>query len=95
MGAFKKLLRPRVIAWAGTSVLVAAFLVTATILTTRTFKVLLEGKFGGDIAIKKEGDSGINFEQEYFDKDEARENGNRVTKEICEEGMVLLKNKEV
>ena len=51
MGAFKKLLRPRVIAWAGTSVLVAAFLVTATILTTRTFKVLLEGKFGGDTAI--------------------------------------------
>ena len=92
MGAFKKLLRPRVIAWAGTSVLVAAFLVTATILTTRTFKVLLEGKFGSDTAITKEGDTGIAFEQEFFDKDEARENGNKVTKEICEEGMVLLKN---
>ena len=92
MGAFKKLLRPRVIAWAGTTVLVTALLITATILTTRTFKVLLEGKFGTDTAIKKEGDTGISFEQEFFDKDDARENGNAVTKEICEEGMVLLKN---
>ena len=95
MGFFKKLLRPRVIIWAASAVVLTGLVITATILTTRTFKVLLEGKFGGDTAIKKEGDTGINFEQEYFDKDEARENGNRVTKEICEEGMVLLKNKEV
>ena len=92
MGFFKKLLRPRVIVWAGTSVLVAALLITATILTTRTFEPLIKNVLGGDTAIKKEGDTGISFEQEFFDKDEARENGNKVTQEICEEGMVLLKN---
>ena len=92
MRVFKKLLRPRVIVWAAVSLLMTAFLITATILTTRTFKVLLEGKFGTDTAITKEGDSGIAFEQDFHDKDEARENGNKVTKEICEEGMVLLKN---
>ena len=32
------------------------------------------------------------FELDFNNKDEARENGNRVTETICEEGMVLLKN---
>ena len=89
---FKKLLKPRVFVWAGSVVLITAFLVTATILTTKTFKPLLENTLGKDTAITKQGDTGIVFEQDFTDKEEARENGEKVVKEICEEGMVLLKN---
>ena len=92
MGIGKKLLRPRVIAWAASTVLLTGFLVAATVLTTNTFRGLLEGVLGSDTAIKAEGDSGIIFEQEFSTKDEARENANQVVQEICEEGMILLKN---
>ncbi len=92
MGVVKKLLRPRVIVWAATTVVLTALMVTATVLTTSTYKGLLEGVFGSDVAIKAEGDNGIIFEQKFTTKDEARENANEVVKEICEEGMVLLKN---
>ena len=92
MGIGKKLLRPRVIAWAASTVLLTGFLVAATVLTTNTFRGLLEGVLGSDTAIKAEGDSGIIFEQEFTTKDEARENANQVVQEICEEGMILLKN---
>ena len=92
MGIGKKLLRPRVIAWAASTVLITAFLVTATVLTTSTFKGLLENVLGSDTAVKAEGDNGIIFEQEFNTKDEARENANKVVQEICEEGMILLKN---
>ena len=92
MGIGKKLLRPRVIAWAASTVAITAFLVTATILTTNTFKGLIENVLGSDKAVKAEGESGIIFEQEFSTKDEARENANKVVQEICEEGMVLLKN---
>ena len=92
MGIGKKLLKPRVIVWGATTILLVAFMAVATVLTTKTFKGLLEGVFGSDTAITKEGEGGIAFEQEFFTKDDARENGNKVVKEICEEGMVLLKN---
>ena len=92
MGIGKKLLRPRVIAWAATTVLLTGFLVAATVLTTSTFKGLLENVLGSDTAVKAEGDNGIIFEQEFNTKDEARENANKVVQEICEEGMILLKN---
>ena len=93
MGIGKKLLKPRVIVWGATTILLVAFMAVATVLTTKTFKGLLEGVFGSDTAITKEGEGGIAFEQEFFTKDDARENGNKVVKEICEEGMVLLKMK--
>lgn len=89
---FKKLLKPRVFVWLGSALLITAFLITATFLTTRTFKPLLENVLGRDTAITKEGDTGIAFEQDFDTKEEARENGDNVVKEICEEGMVLLKN---
>ena len=92
MGIGKKLLRPRVIAWAATTLVLTGVLVAGTILTTNTFKSLLEGVLGPDKAVKAEGESGIIFEQKFNTKDEARENANEVVKEICEEGMVLLKN---
>ena len=89
---FKKLLKPRVIAWAATTLVLTGVLVAGTILTTNTFKSLLEGVLGPDKAVKAEGESGIIFEQKFNTKDEARENANEVVKKICEEGMVLLKN---
>ena len=92
MGIAKKLLRPRVIVWAASTVLLTGFLVAATILTTNTFKGLIENVLGSDTAIKAEGDNGIIFEQKCSNKDEARANGDEVVQEICEEGMVLLKN---
>ena len=92
MGIGKRLLRPRVIAWAASTVLLTGFLVAATVLTTNTFKGLIENVLGSDTAIKAEGDNGIIFEQEFNTKDEARENGDKVVQEICEEGMILLKN---
>ena len=92
MGIGRKLLRPRVIAWAATTVLLTGILVAGTIVTTNTFRGLLENVLGSDTAVKAEGDSGIIFEQEFNTKDEARENGDKVVQEICEEGMVLLKN---
>ncbi len=92
MGIGKKLLKPRVIAWAATTLVLTGVLVAGTILTTNTFKSLLEGVLGPDKAVKAEGESGIIFEQKFNTKDEARENANEVVKKICEEGMVLLKN---
>lgn len=92
MSIVKKLLNKRVIAWAATTVLVSAVLVAGTILTTNTFRGLLEGVLGSDEAIKAEGESGIIFEQKFNTKEEARENANQVVKQICEEGMILLKN---
>ena len=89
---FKKLLKARVFVWLGSTLLLVALLITATVLTTRTFKPLVENVLGRDTAITKEGDSGIVFEQDFDSKEEARENGDNVVKEICEEGMVLLKN---
>ena len=91
---FKKILKPRVFIWAGVTVVLTAFLVVATVLTTKTFKGLLENVLGRDTAIVAEGDTGIVFEQDFTDKASARENGDNVVKEICEEGMILLKNKE-
>ena len=88
----KKLLKPRVFIWAGATLLLTALVITATVLTTKTFKPLVENFLGRDTAITKEGDSGLVFDQEFTDKDEARQNGEKVVKEICEEGMVLLKN---
>ena len=92
MGVVKKLLRPRVIIWASVSLVLAGVLIAANVLAMGKYKGLLEGVLGKDTAIVKEGDTGIAFEQDFETKDEARENGNNVVKEICEEGMILLKN---
>ena len=92
---FKKLLRPRVIIWAATTVVLTALLVTATVLTTSTFRGLLEGVFGADKAITASGENGVSFEQEFSTKEEARANANSVVNEICEEGMILLKNENI
>ena len=96
MGAFKKLIRPRVIIWAATSLVLVGVLITANYLGTKTFSSLLDGVFGGKrpITAKEEDGSStrIAFEQDFATKAEAFANGNKVVEEICDEGMVLLKN---
>ena len=90
---FKKLLRPRVIAWAATTVVLVGVLIAANYVCTNVISSLLDATaFGGKRPIIDENAEGIPFEQDFATKDEALKNGNKVTEEICEEGMVLLKN---
>ena len=91
MGA-KKLLKKSVIAWGISTLVLAGVLVTANVLATQSFDSLLNQVFGGKRAILEEGDDKIDFGQEFETKEEAYNNGNKVTEEICEEGMILLKN---
>ena len=91
---FKKLLKARVIVWASVTVFMVALLIVANTLATKSFSSLLDGVFGGKRAVVAEDATGIPFEQDFATKKEAFENGNNVVKEICEEGMVLLKNKD-
>ena len=92
MGIAKKLLKPRVIAWAATTVVLVGVLIAANAIATQKYSSLIDNVFGGKRPIVAEGDSGIPFVQDFDSKDDAFNNGNQVTKEICEEGMVLLKN---
>ena len=92
MGVAKKLLKPRVIVWAATTVLLGGVLIAGNIVATQTLPSLLDGVFGGKRPVVAPGDSGIPFIQDFDTKAEALENGNKVTEEICEEGMILLKN---
>ena len=92
MGVMKKLLRPRVIAWAATTVVLVGVVVAANIVATQVLPSLLDSVLGGKRPVVAEGDSGIPFIQDFDTKADALANGNKVVEEICEEGMVLLKN---
>ena len=93
MGTFKKLLKPRVIVWAATTVLLVGVLIAANYVCNNVISSLLDATmFGGKRPIIDKDAEGIPFEQDFSSKDEAFEYGNKVTEEICEEGMVLLKN---
>ena len=93
MGTFKKLLKPRVIAWAATTVVLVGVLIAANYVCNNVISSLLDATvFGGKRPIIDKNAEGIPFEQDFSSKAEAFENGNKVTEEICEEGMVLLKN---
>lgn len=90
----KNLLSKSVIAWGVTSTLLVVLLSVGNILARGTYSSLLDQVFGKKEAIVSEEDTGIVFEQDFFTKEEALENGNKVTEEICEEGMILLKNEK-
>ena len=89
---FSKLKRKRVIVWGATSVFLTGLLITANVLMRNEFSSVLNQTFGGKRAITVKSNETIEFPQSYFTKKEARDNGNRVTEKICEEGMILLKN---
>ena len=93
MGFFKKIVKHKPsLAWAIVTLFSVAFLTTANILASNNFFVLISNVFGGPRAITKSGTNAGLYVQDFETKEEAYANGNAVSKEICEEGMVLLKN---
>ena len=91
----KKLLKPRVIAWAATTVVLAGVLIAADYFAMNKYVSLIEQtQMGGDTPIPDPNQKGNAFEADFATKKEAFDNANNVVKEICEEGMILLKNKD-
>ncbi|MDD6302931.1 MAG: glycoside hydrolase family 3 N-terminal domain-containing protein [Bacillales bacterium] len=88
----KALKKKSVIAWGVSTAVIAALLTTVNVLGYTKYESLFDRVFGGKEAIIDKNGNGIDFHQDFFTKEEAYENGNKVTKEICEEGMILLKN---
>ena len=88
----KKILTKNVIAWGITTVVLGGVLIAGNILTLNTYSSLMNSVFGGKRPVVAEDDSGIPFIQDFNTKEEAFNNANAVTEEICEEGMILLKN---
>ena len=71
MGVMKKLLRPRVIAWAATTVVLVGVVVAANIVATQVLPSLLDSVLGGKRPVVAEGDSGIPFIQDFDTKADA------------------------
>ena len=93
MGFVKKLLKPRVIVWAAVTVVMTTVLILADYFAMNKYVTLIEGtQLGGDTPIPDPNQKGTPFVTKYDTKDKAFEYGNQVAKEICEEGMILLKN---
>ena len=90
MGLGKKILKPRVIA--ATTVVLVGVLVAANIIATQKYSSLIDNILGGQRPVLSKEELNITFKQDFDSKREAFDNGNKVTKEICEEGMILLKN---
>ena len=88
----RALRRKRVIIWGAFTVILVALLITANHLANNQFSSLFDQVFGPGEPIPAKGEVGLPFEQDFNSKKDACENGNKVTREICEEGMVLLKN---
>ena len=94
MKILKKLLKARVFIWAGFTIVLLVALVVANNVAVGRFAPTLDQIFGGKRPITADGETDIDFGQEFETKDKARENGDKITKRICEEGMVLLKNEK-
>ena len=93
MSVIKKLLKPRVITWAAVTVVLTAVLIVADYFAMNKYIKLIEGtQLGGDTPIPDPNQKGTPFVSKFDTKDKAFENANEVTKQICEEGMILLKN---
>ena len=94
MGIAKKLLKPRVIVWASVTVLLTGVLIAADYFAMNKYVSLIEAtSLGGDTPIPDPNSKGNDkFVPDYATKNEAFNHANQVTKEICEEGMILLKN---
>jgi beta-glucosidase len=93
MGFIKKLLKPRVIVWAATTLVLTAVLIVADYMAMNKYVKLIEATdLGGDKPILDPNQKGNAFAPDFASKDAAFNNGNEVAKQICEEGMILLKN---
>ena len=89
---FNKLIRKRTIIWGVSALLITGILITANVLMRDTYRSAVETLLGRKRAIINETADTIAFPQTFFTKEEAMQNGENVTQEICEEGMILLKN---
>ena len=89
MGIVKKLLRPRVIAWAVTSVVLTGVLIAANAIAVGKYGTLIDRVLGGKKAITAERNK---EDPDYKTKQQTYDNANAVTEQICDEGMILLKN---
>ena len=89
MNIVKKLLKPRVIIWAATSVLLVGVLIAANAVAVGQYGSLIDRVLGGKRAITAERDK---TDPSYKTKSQAYDAGNLVTQQICDEGMILLKN---
>ena len=82
----------RVLGWGISTLAFVAVVVAANITTTVVLPDLINGVLGGERAIVDESEEFRYFKPDFENKDQALDNGNQVTQQICEEGMVLLKN---
>ena len=82
----------RVLAWGISALSIAAIGITVNLLATQTFYRIICNNMGGKRAITEAGENAGAYIPDFKTKEEAYRNGNEVTKQICEEGMVLLKN---
>lgn len=85
----KKLLKPRVIAWAATAVVLVGVLIAANAVAVGEYGSLIDSVLGGKKAITAPRDR---TDPNYKTKEQAYNAGNAVTEQICDEGMILLKN---
>ena len=89
MGVIKKLLKPRVIVWAASALVITGVLIAANAVAVGQYGSLIDRVLGGKKAITAPRDK---TDPDYKTKEQTYANGNAVTQEICDEGMVLLKN---
>lgn len=81
------------IVWASVSGVLIALLLVVTILAQFVMVDLISSVLGRDPAVFKDGIDPI-YEVEYSSKAEVYEAANELNEEVCEEGFVLLKNKQ-
>ena len=93
MSVFKKLLKSkRVVGWGISTLAFVIVIVAANIVSTVVLPDLINGVLGGERAIVDENNKFQHFKPDFENKEQALDNGNAITQQICEEGMVLLKN---
>ena len=87
------------IAWLATTLVATAVAITANILTDENntdgfYNIICSTELGGKIAQTQPMEDGMvfNTDEGISSKKDALENAKKVSTEICEEGMVLLKN---
>ena len=87
------------IAWLATTLVATAVAITANILTDENntdgfYGIICQTELGGKIALTRPMEGGTTFETDegIETKEDALNNAKKVSTEICEEGMVLLKN---
>ena len=85
----KKLLKPRVIVWAATTLVLVGTLIAANAVAVGEYGSLIDSVLGGKKAITAPRDKS---DPSYKTKQQAYDAGNAVTEKICDEGMILLKN---